>query len=717
MPNYDPELQTHFRLWLDGEEVPFPEGSARFVQGSIEPIDGAVSSRRTVNGTLRVQADPAFRKFRLTVSCTDSMLPALFGIDPTAVATIWSPVVVRERGTTPSRTPVSGSLVAEDDWIEYRPILTGYLTSIPSLSEPEWQSDASWSLVFEESVVPTVYFVTLAGVDLVTLAPGGSLSFNLGVLTAANTGLPVTYARVSGAFPPGVSLNASTGMITGNPSGAGLYTFTIRATSGGQTGEQTYSILVNAASAPRVSFAAVAQQDYVSGVSFGLNLAPSVDVENSSAVPVFAVVSGSLPPGLSLSTSGAVFGTPTGYGPFAAQVRAIIASGEFAVQTIAFDAAVPSIVSNGVALQNYTVGSAYSLDLSTLVDVANTTYDPVFALVLGSLPAGLTLTDGVLSGTPTAYGAFAATFSATLPSGASTEVSVALFQLSPDNEPDAVLSGGTAQTWVESGGAGSTTYDAQDFTSSGILTVTESGWVEYILVGSGAGGAAVSSTAGGGGGGAGGFRRERAYLLAGTYSVSIGAGGASGTNGNSTTLDFLGFPSFTRNVPGGGRGGTTSQAGASGASGGGGGGSSTAGGAGGISISTGFGSNGGSGRTNSNAGFQAGGGAGGSSAPGKSGDTGRGDGGGGTRVRLWANLDFSGGGGGGASSTATAGVTTNGLATAGGGNGGALNAVGQAGLANSGGGGGGAGGFTSGTRAGGVGGSGRAIFIVKRRTA
>jgi hypothetical protein len=336
MPNYDPELQTHFRLWLDGEEVPFPEGSARFVQGSIEPISEAVSSRRTVNGTLRVQADPAFRKFRLTVSCTDSMLPALFGIDPTQVAVIWSPVVVRERGTTPSRTPVSGSLVAQDDWIEYRPILTGYLTSIPTLSEPEWQSDASWSLVFEESDVPDVYFVTLAGAPLATVAPGGSLSFNVGVLAATNTGLPIAYARVGGAFPPGTSLNASTGMITGTPSSAGLYTFTIRATSGGQTGEQTYNILIAAAAEPSVSFAAVALQDYESGVSVGLNLAPSVTVENSAGVPVFAVVSGSLPPGLSLSTSGVVFGTPTGTGAFAAQVRAIIATGEFDAQTIAF---------------------------------------------------------------------------------------------------------------------------------------------------------------------------------------------------------------------------------------------------------------------------------------------------------------------------------------------------------------------------------------------
>ncbi|MFP5479592.1 MAG: Ig domain-containing protein [Alphaproteobacteria bacterium] len=566
--------------------------------------------------------------------------------------------------------------------------------------------------MFEESAVPEVYFVTLAGADLVAVAPGGSLTFNVGVLAATNTGLPITFARVSGSLPPGTSLNASTGLISGAPTTAGLYTFTIRATSGGQTGEQTYSILVNAASAPRVSFAAVAQQDYVAGTYVGLNLAPSVTVENSSGVPVFDIQGGSLPPGLTLSTGGVVFGTPTGYGPYAAQIRAIIPTGQFDIQTIAFDAAVPTIASNGLALQNYTVDAAYSLDLATLVDVANTTADPTFALVLGSLPAGLTLTDGAISGTPTAYGAYAATFSATLPSGQSTEVTVALFQQNPDDLPDAVILGGTAQTWLESSASGSTTYDAADFTASGVLTVLEAGWVEYILVGGGAGGASVSSTAGGGGGGAGGFRRERIYLNAGTHNVSIGSGGGPGLNGTGSSFTD-GLPlGIVRTVQGGGRGASTNQAGGNGASGGGGGGGATTGGAGGTGNSD-FGTNGGGGFLNSTAGR--GGGGGGFSVPGSTATSGReGNGGGGIRVKLWTMLEFCGGGGGGGPNGSTG---QNGNAWNGAGSGGNGGAGGGNADPNTGSGGGGAGGGPSGSRTGGAGGSGRAIFIVKRRTA
>lgn len=701
MSNYDPELQTHFRLWLDGEEVPFPEGSARFVQGSIEPIDEAVYARRTVNGNLRVQADPAFRKFRLTVSCTDSMLPALFCIDPTAVATVWSPVVVRERGTTPSRTPVSGSLVAEDDWIEYRPILTGYLTSIPSLSEPEWQSDASWSMVFEESAVPTVYFVTLSDAPLATVAPGATVSFNVGVLAATNTGLPIAYARVAGSLPPGTSLNASTGMITGTPTTAGLYTFTIRATAGGQTGEQTYSILVNAAAEPRVSFSAVTQQDYEAGVSFGLNLATSVAVENSSAVPVFFVIGGALPPGLSLSTSGAVFGTPTGYGPFSAQVRAIIATGEFAVQTIAFYAAEPTIVSNGVALQNYTVGTAYSLDLAALVDVANTTDDPTFAADVGSFPAGLSMNGaGVISGTPTGYGAYAFSARATLPTGQWTEVTVAFFAQMPDGNLDAIFSGGTSRAWTDDSGVSMV---AEDLLASGSFVVTTAGWANLTGCATGGGGGSINNNSGAscGGGGAGQFIDTRVWLAAGTYTVSIGATSAPGTAGNSTTI--TGPAGFSITLLGGGAGAGAYGPGGAGASGGGG--SWNSGSRpGGAATSIETGTAGGNGHTVSTGS----GGGGGFASPGEDGNTTRGGaGGGGVRKKLWTWLNFCGGGGGGGNSVSTIfSVGRNG-----GGNGGTSGTSGGAATANTGSGGGGGGHRTNGTAVlvGGSGGSGRLI--------
>ncbi|NDE62494.1 MAG: cadherin repeat domain-containing protein, partial [Cyclobacteriaceae bacterium] len=66
--------------------------------------------------------------------------------------------------------------------------------------------------------------------------------------TDADGGSSITYAIISGAFPTGLSLNTSTGAITGTPSGSvGTYTVTISATdSGGNAVNRTFTQQLNA---------------------------------------------------------------------------------------------------------------------------------------------------------------------------------------------------------------------------------------------------------------------------------------------------------------------------------------------------------------------------------------------------------------------------------------------------------------------------------------
>lgn len=727
-----------WKLFKNGQEVVFPKGSRRFVQFDVQQIQNSGAVEFDWNANAVWTGDDAFRLHAVTISCTDQT--------PAPISDLWQGHIVRLEAPFefavpgPSAVlkydPVPGSVYGVDAndrtvgttasgsrtvsipgavAIRFRPTMDCRVVSRTGPGGSQGRADASWSIemvelaeaVEEEANGETIRFEPLG---LRIYEVGTPLSFSAGGFVTTNTGLPVTYSLVSGSWPAGISMTSG-GLVAGNPTEPGLRYVVVRAASGSVYADQAVAFYCPG---PAVAFAGTTLQTYAAGTAFSLDLGGLVatsDAEPGDA-PTFSVVAGTLPAGLSLNAStGVVSGTPTGYGPRSVRFRATLGSGEFAEQTVAFDAAAPTIVSNGISLQNYTVGTPYSLDLATLVDVANTTDEPEFALVLGSLPAGLTLTDGVVSGTPTAYGAYAASFSATLPTGQSTDINVALFQQNPDDLPDAVILGGTAQTWLESGASGSTTYDAADFTASDVLTVIEAGWVEYILVGGGAGGASVSSTAGGGGGGAGGFRRERIYLAVGTYNVFVGGGGGPGVNGSGTSFNDGAL--LVRSVGGGGRGGSTNQAGNAGASGGGGGGGATTGGAGGTASSIDFGSDGGAGSLTATASLQHGGGGGGFSTIGIQGPNGRGHGGGGIKVRLWAVLEFCGGGGGGSGS----GGSGSGAGRNGAGNGGSSNAAGVAAAANSGSGGGGAGGFTSGTRTGGAGGSGRAIFIVKRRTA
>src|SRR5262249_38547668 len=63
---------------------------------------------------------------------------------------------------------------------------------------------------------------------------------------AAPAGGVYSYALTAGALPPGLSLNSATGVVSGMPTQAGGFNFTITATGVGNcAGSQNYSISVN----------------------------------------------------------------------------------------------------------------------------------------------------------------------------------------------------------------------------------------------------------------------------------------------------------------------------------------------------------------------------------------------------------------------------------------------------------------------------------------
>jgi hypothetical protein len=87
---------------------------------------------------------------------------------------------------------------------------------------------------------------TSAG-TLGTFSGGGSVSATV----SATSDSAVTYSVISGSLPTGISLNSSTGAITGTESGATAdttYSFTIRATDGeSQTADRAFSITISVA--------------------------------------------------------------------------------------------------------------------------------------------------------------------------------------------------------------------------------------------------------------------------------------------------------------------------------------------------------------------------------------------------------------------------------------------------------------------------------------
>jgi FtsP/CotA-like multicopper oxidase with cupredoxin domain len=136
-------------------------------------------------------------------------------------------------------------------------------------------------------------------------------------LSASEDATGVTYSLKSGALPSGVSLNSSTGALTGTPaaiSGDTVYSFTITATDiENQKTDRSFTLTITNNNAPvwvttAGSLGTVNQNG--SAIST-INLSATSGGESQTVT--YSVTTGSLPTGLSLSSSGAITGTISGY--------------------------------------------------------------------------------------------------------------------------------------------------------------------------------------------------------------------------------------------------------------------------------------------------------------------------------------------------------------------------------------------------------------------
>src|SRR5204862_8286380 len=125
-------------------------------------------------------------------------------------------------------------------------------------------------------------------------------------VTASGGTTPYTWSLASGTLPTGLTLSSS-GAISGTPTGTGTSNFTVKVTdANSNTATLGLSISVNAAlTVTSTSLPAGAQNAAYSA---------SVTALGGTTPYTWSLASGALPPGLTLSSSGAISGTPTGTG-------------------------------------------------------------------------------------------------------------------------------------------------------------------------------------------------------------------------------------------------------------------------------------------------------------------------------------------------------------------------------------------------------------------
>jgi hypothetical protein len=252
-----------------------------------------------------------------------------------------------------------------------------------------------------------------------TSLPSGTVGAAYSAAVAASGGTaPYTYNATN--LPSGLSIGASTGVITGIPAqnSVGTASATVKVTDSTQPSSQSASSSLSISISPAASPAALAVTTTSLPAGTVSTPYPSTSLQASGGAPPYSwsLQSGSLPAGLSVSTAGAISGTPTlaGAYPLTFMVTDSSTTPETAKGslTLTISAAPASTLTlTATTLAEATLNTAYSAALTATGGVAPYT----FTLANGTgLPAGLTLSSaGGISGTPTTAGSTAFTVNVT----------------------------------------------------------------------------------------------------------------------------------------------------------------------------------------------------------------------------------------------------------------------------------------------------------------
>lgn len=261
--------------------------------------------------------------------------------------------------------------------------------------------------------------LTLTVGQLITITPATVPNGTVGAaysqtFTAAGGLAPYTFV-IAGPVP-GLSMNTATGVLSGTPTQAGLFEFTIRVTDGaGQLGLRSYTLTI--VSYPQITTTSL--PDGVERTPYSQTLAASGGVTPYT----WRITSGSLPDGLQLNTSsGVISGTPSAATTVTLAVELTDATGQKSTRALRLTILPGLSVQTSGTLPNGAVGTAYSFALSARGGSAPYRW----RVRDGSLPEGLQLAGdtGQISGTPTRTGRFPATVEVTDSAGQSAAAEI-----------------------------------------------------------------------------------------------------------------------------------------------------------------------------------------------------------------------------------------------------------------------------------------------------
>ena len=297
----------------------------------------------------------------------------------------------------------------------------------------------------------------------------------ISALTPTNTGGTVVSYSVNPSLPAGLSLNTSTGVISGTPTAVtATATYTVTATNAGGSGSATLTLTVNPA-LPVISYS---PSTNVYTVSTAIT---SLSPTNTGGAVVSWSISPALPAGLSFNTTtGIISGTPT----------VITATATYTITATNVTGSATTTVTLTVNPKPPVISYTPSANIY-VINTAITNWSPVNTggtatswSISPSLPAGLSFdtTTGTISGTPTALSTITTyTITATNAGGSGTTTvnitvnpTAPVISYSPTSNNFIVGSAITTWTPTNTGGA-STSWSIGPALPSGLIFNTTTG--------------------------------------------------------------------------------------------------------------------------------------------------------------------------------------------------------------------------------------------------
>jgi hypothetical protein len=423
---------------------------------ALNSATGTVSGTPATSGAFGYTIKVTDGNGRTASVATSGSMTAMLGITATPPANTivggpYSQLNTASGGTAPYTYSISSGTVPDGTALN---LTTGTVSGTPTTAAPYSYTvqvaDANGAIASVATSVTIAATLALVATPSTATEVGAAYSQ---VNTASGGVDPLTYA-VTGTVPTGTSLNNATGIVSGTPTTAAPFSYTVTVTDH-DGNSATASSSGSIASAPALT--ATPTTNPIVGVAYSqLNT-----VTGGTGPFTYSVASGTLPPGTGLNMStGTVSGTPTTAGPYTYVIKVTDSNGLSATASSTVTIA-STLALTATPSANTMVGAAYSQANAGSGGIMPLTY----TVATGPLPAGTTLNNatGLVSGTPNTVAPYSYVIQVTDSKGntatAATSVNIApTLTLTATASTNTEVNTGYSQTNVGTGGISPLTY-------------------------------------------------------------------------------------------------------------------------------------------------------------------------------------------------------------------------------------------------------------------